>query len=179
MSKEKHPKMLDADSGTAKTTIVGGQPKVGTQKVQIPIGIERILCVAAGDDKFKKRLIRDVHSAVESLAIKLTPSEMAIIENTPRKILENMIRRFDPPKHSRRRFTRAVAAAALTVATGTVAAGCDQVTMGIRVDEDAGPDAGLVDAGPDDGQVTDATVETDVPIMPDAGGGRPDDDGGN
>jgi hypothetical protein len=176
--------MLDADSGTARTTIVGGQPRVGTQQVQIPIGIERILYVAARDDQFKMRLIDDVHSAVASLAIKLTPSEMAILENTPRNVLENMIRRFDPSKHSRRRFGRAVAAAALSVATGTVAVSCDATPMGITVDRDAGPDASLVDATlPDsqlpDSQLPDTTVEQDVPIMPDAGGGRPDVDGGN
>jgi hypothetical protein len=107
-------------------TIVGGRPRRRkTYRMNIPAGIEKILYVASIDPAFRARLLRDRAAAIASRKVALTPSESAVLASVSDETLGTMIDQIQPGKHGRRRFMRAVAVAAVTLATGTAAVACD------------------------------------------------------
>ncbi|MCK9458114.1 MAG: hypothetical protein M0R80_00360 [Proteobacteria bacterium] len=148
-------------------TIVGGQPlRKGRRhapqgKLEIPVGLERILYLAAGDPELRARLLADRAGVIAAMGVALRPSEKAMLEAAPGAALEAMIDRIDTSNPRRRRFMNLVAAAATALAAGTAGTACDWVddpTMnyadgGVGPDtetdtDDADPDAGTdLDAG--------------------------------
>jgi hypothetical protein len=107
-------------------TIVGGQPSKrpnSKEKIQVPVGLEKILFHAARDTSFKKLLLADRDAAIEKSRVSLRPSERAMLS----------------------------VAAATSLAAGTVlvAGGCDAQTAikGSTADEDID---GSVDSGDTD-----------------------------
>ncbi len=135
-------------------TIVGGQPKREKPKfgkVQVPVGLEKILYHAAGDDKFRQLLMRDRDAAIAASGVKLRDSEQAMLRIASDADLERMIDRIVPSNPRRRKFMGLVAAAAASLAAGTVLVqgGCDTQSKGVRPDGDAGTD-------------TDSDTDTDV-----------------
>ena len=63
-------------------TIVGGQPKRRRRsegKVQVPVGLEKILFHAARDGSFKNLLLADRDAAIEKSGVSLRPSEHAML----------------------------------------------------------------------------------------------------
>lgn len=109
-----------------RRTIVGGRPlKRKKIKINIPAGIEKVLYRAAIDIDFQKTLFEDRMRAVESQGMKLSDSESMILKSVPDDTLRLMISRIQPKKHGKRRFMKAVAAAVVTLATGTAGVACD------------------------------------------------------
>lgn len=110
------------------TTIVGGQPDGQRRKgmVSVPVGLEQLLIVAAGDPRFRQELIRDRERAAVRRGLALTDSERAVLGSAPAEQLEAMIQRIDTSEKNleRREFLRAVAATAVTLAAGTGLEAC-------------------------------------------------------
>jgi len=99
--------------------------KKRTRKVKIPIGIEKVLCRAAGDRGFRKALFDDRGAALARLGEEVTEAELGILTSIPGEILSSMIRRIDLRRHSRRRFMRGIVAATFVAGSATVAVQCD------------------------------------------------------
>jgi len=107
-------------------TIVGGRPRRRkTYRMNIPAGIEKILYVASIDPAFRAKLLEDRAGAIASKKVSLTPSESAVLASVSDETLATMIDQIRPKIHGRRRFMRAVAVAAVTLATGTAGVACD------------------------------------------------------
>jgi len=146
-------------------TIVGGRPRRRkTYRMNIPAGIEKILYVASIDAAFRAKLMEDRAGAIASRRIRLTPSESAVLESVPAATLGTMIDQIRPRMHGRRRFMRAVAVAAVTLATGTAAVACEEETVK-GVTADVPEETQDVQAETEDVAVTgimpDVPVETD------------------
>jgi hypothetical protein len=145
-------------------TIVGGQPARRTGRdgeVRVPVGLEKLLFLAAEDEGFRERLLHDWRNAAAAADIDLRPSEIATLEAANRELLARMIDGIVPSNPRRRRFMGLVAAVATSLAAGTVLidAGCGEVvSKGCDpgtdadgdadgdTDDDAGPDAGDTDS---------------------------------
>lgn len=147
---------LDDPSATG-TTIVGGQPTGARRRrrASIPVGIEKVLYLAAVEPEFRRALLSERLDAIEARGLSLRDSERAMLRVAPAAQLEAAIDGLDVSAHNvgRRRFMRQVAAAAVTLAAGEALSGCGEVQ---------GPSTG-------DAQEHDAEQH-----YMDAGGARPD-----
>jgi hypothetical protein len=196
--KKKDKKTVAIEEGkefTAKT-IVGGRPrKKRRTRLNIPVGIEKILYRAAIDPDFKKELLQDRDRALDNRGIRLTQYESLIFETVTDSTLALMVNQIKPEKHGKRRFMKAVAAAVVTLATGTAGMGCEdegppkdvteaediyeEVVADIGIEPDIPPD--IPDVTTDDVRideiyeehVADIGIEPDIP--PDAGEEIPED----
>ena len=88
--------------------------------LKVPIGIEKVLCRAAGDEQFKALLLKDREAAMELWDAGLSEIELGVLKSVPDESLEAMISRIDLKKHTKRRFMKAVATATFVA---TAAAG--------------------------------------------------------
>ncbi len=124
----------------------------------MPVGLEKILFHAARDTIFKRLLLADRDAAIEESGVSLRPSERAMLSVATDDALEAMIARINPSNPKKRKFMGLVAAAATSLAAGTVlvAGGCDAQTVvkGSTADEDID---GSVDSGD-----TDTDTDTDT-----------------
>ena len=122
------------------------------------MGLEKILFHAARDTIFKRLLLADRDAAIEKSGVSLRPSERAMLSVATDDALEAMIARINPSNPKKRKFMGLVAAAATSLAAGTVlvAGGCDAQTVvkGSTADEDID---GSVDSGD-----TDTDTDTDT-----------------
>ena len=153
-------------------TIVGGQPSKrpnSKEKIQVPVGLEKILFHAARDTSFKKLLLADRDAAIEKSRVTLRPSERAMLSVATDDALEAMIARIVPTNPKKRKFMSLVAAAATSLAAGTavIAGGCVSESAGSRIDEDidGSVDSGDTDTGTDSDTDTGTdsdTVDTDT-----------------
>lgn len=130
----------------------------GGKRARIPIGVERVLYMAAVEPDFFEALLRDPEAAARGRGLELRASELAVLRHAPRDQLRATVRGMDtsPASLERRTFLGVVAAGAAVASLG----GCsedDDPTRGIRPDawpdaEDPTrgirPDAVLPDAGP-------------------------------
>lgn len=155
------------EDGSLSLTIVGGQPTERTRRdggIRVPVGLEKLLFLAAEDEAFRLGLLRDWRGAAAAAGIDLRPSELAVLEAADRELLARMIDGIVPSNPKRRRFMGLVAAVATSLAAGTVLiqAGCgDTVSRGIgpgvdagtgtdtEIDDDGGADAGDTDTSGD------------------------------
>lgn len=175
---------------TSGTTIVGGQPPRRKHvTVNVPVGVERALFLAARDPAFRRELLRDRGDAVRARGLVLRDSEAALLRAAPAAQLEAFVDSLDvsPANVERRTFMGAVAASvAAMAAAGALGCGDDvkadaagtYVDAGVRVDIPThNPDAGVRDQlpldvppyKPDMGILPD-TLPADVPVAyPDAG----------
>ncbi|MCK9458112.1 MAG: hypothetical protein M0R80_00350 [Proteobacteria bacterium] len=146
-----------------------GHPLVGgsigrrgkfAQTVRVPVGLEKLLYLAARDPDLRERLLADRAGTIATLGVALRPSEKAMLEAAPRAALEAMIGRIDASNPRKRKFMTLVAAAATTLAAGTAAMSCDgqdavmagganDIDTDIDTDADAGQDASAVDTDTD------------------------------
>jgi hypothetical protein len=138
-------------------TIVGGQPPkvVPKNEVEVPIGLSKLLYLAARDEALKKALLDDRPGTVKRLGVRLRPSEASMLQLVSRDRLEEMIDRIRPENPRKRRFMGIVAAAATSLAAGTVdiGCGCESGGIGPDISVDGGPEAGAdTDSTPDGGQ---------------------------
>ena len=156
-------------------TIVGGQPKRRRRsegKVQVPVGLEKILFHAARDTSFKKLLLADRDAAIEKSGVSLRPSEHAMLSVATDDALEVMIAKINPSNPKKRKFMGLVAAAATSLAAGTavIASGCDNVSAD---NKEYGVDAGT---GSDIDTDTDTDTDSDTDTEQDAGDDSGDTD---
>ncbi len=130
---------LTADNPVkAGPTIVGGQPprEGGTLK-GVPVGIERVLFLAAVDPVFKEALLAgDREAVVEDRGLEMKPSELAMLRFVPASQLKATIEGVDTSEENveRRTFMHAVAVGAEAVASAEAFSGCDDAVDGIRPD---------------------------------------------
>ena len=148
------------------------------QTVSVPVGLEKVLYLAARDPKLRERLLADRAAAIAALGVQLRPSESAMLEAAPGDALEAMIEKIDASNPRRRKFMNLVAAAATSLAAGTALMSCDPgQSMGVGPDMDAGDDASAdTDTDADSDSDTDTgsdsdTVDTDTNYGVDAGVG--------
>jgi len=130
-------------------------------RIQVPVGLEKLLFLAAEDGAFRERLLDDWRAVAAQIGVDLRPSEIGILATADRNLLARMIDGIVPSNPKRRRFMNAVAAAVTSLAAGTVLidAGCGEVvTKGMGPGVDAGTDAD-----------TDVDTDTDTDAGPDGG----------
>jgi len=132
--------------------------------MSVPVGLEQLLFRAAADPELRAELVRDRAAAAERWGLALTASERSVLAIAPDDQLEAMIDRLDTSEQNlkKRKFMRAVAATAVTLAAGTglAAGGCSDRKPGPQTD------------APFRGQAQ--QVEVDVDIQQTApGGARP------
>ena len=115
----------DEQNGTgqkqaARTTIVGGQPPGNDRDlIEVPVGLETVMAMAAASDAFAQCLLADREGAVRASRVTLTATEHAILRATGDGILTKMITEVGQrqPDPDRRVFLEH-AAAALVVLLG-------------------------------------------------------------
>jgi hypothetical protein len=115
----------------ARTTIVGGQPPAEQRPlVQIPVGLERLLGMAAVDPRFCEALILDWRQATAAAGFELTGAERQILEAIGDAQLQQMASQMDQRlvDEQRRSFLSQAGAALVVLAGGATvaasAAGC-------------------------------------------------------
>jgi hypothetical protein len=152
--------MSDSKRDEPDLTIVGGQPtrkrtRRSAGKIKVPVGFEKALYHAARDEGFKARLLADPERAIDDVGINLRQSELAMLAALTPAALEGMIDNLVPENPRRRQFMGLVAAAAASLAAGTVAAGCDET-------ETDSPDYQTTGADGDTDIDTDTDTDTDA-----------------
>jgi len=153
---------VEEGNEVVRRTIVGGRPLARRKrKMRIPIGIEKVLCRAAGDAGFHKALFDDRQRTLKSLGRDVSEAEFGILGSIPDETLATMIRQIDLRRHSKRKFMRGVVAATFLTAAATAGVSCfvEPGTTGI--------DPGMED-------VVD-TMEEEVSVAPDTKGILADD----
>lgn len=131
-------------------------------KQQVPIGLEKLLLIAAREPEFKQRLLRERLGAVAARGLTLRPSEQTTLRAIPQAQLRASIERLDasPQNVQRRRFLGAVAATATAVVAAETFGGCDLgASDGSRPDVDGRvptADAGVDGAAKSDSAAQDA-----------------------
>ena len=149
-----------------------GHPLVGgsvgrrarfAQKVRVPVGLEKLLYLAARDPDLRERLLADRAGTIAALGVQLRPSERAMLEAAPNAALHSMIDRIDASNPRKRKFMGLVAAAATSLAAGTALPACDDT-----VDHDAINNKDSGGDGPDVDTDTDTDTDTDMDAGQDA-----------
>lgn len=160
--------------------VVGSWKRRGlSADVEIPVGLERLLLLAAGEPAFRERLLADPAAAAAERQIALSASEQATLAAMPRSVLAAMVTRLTPGRQKNTRLVTKVAAA--VAGTALVAASC-YACGGVDPDyadaplSDAATDAGAPDGPPivDDGPAESADAATDTDAAPSADAGTPD-----
>ncbi len=103
----------------------------------VPIGIEKVLVRASVDEAFRVRLLDDREATLAELGDALSATERSVLASLPRLNLATMVDRIDLRKHAKRKFMKAVAAAAFVTAAGMAPVACFMpVSTGAAPDED-------------------------------------------
>lgn len=112
-----------------RRTIVGGRPRARRKRrIRIPIGLEKVLCRAAGDEVFRETLLRDRAEAVAAAGYELQVSEGQVLDSVPVDMLAAMIGHIDVKRHGQGRFMRGIMAAAFAAAASTGSVACETDT---------------------------------------------------
>ena len=165
MDKKNKPVVMEQTGGVAvaspKATIVGGQPAKPARwkPPRVPVGVERVLILAATDEAFHELLMSDREAALAGLdGISLEASEEAMLRYIPESQLRASILGLDTSRDNiqRRSFLRAVAVGVVTLAAGDAAMGCDDA------DKVQPPDVSVVY----DGMTTDMGPPPDTKVQP-------------
>jgi len=93
-------------------------------KIEVPVGLEQLLLLAASDARFHDRFFDDRLAAIEASGIALRPSELAALSAATDQALEAMIAGVVPQDPRRRRFMGMVAATMASLAAGGLSS-CD------------------------------------------------------
>ncbi|MCE5276433.1 MAG: hypothetical protein ABFD92_19060 [Planctomycetaceae bacterium] len=131
---------LPQEQPAVRTTIVGGRPPGAGKGIgAIPRGIEVLVKKASVDPAFRKRLLEARAAAAGDIGLKLTETEAAMLAIIPQPQLEAIINntRVDPSNIA---AFLGKAAAAMLLALGITAGGCDFVdylgySFGHRTDQ--------------------------------------------
>ena len=140
---------------------------------RVPIGVEKVLYLAATSPAFRRRLAEDRPAAIAAARVRLTDAERTTLLGVPARALDSMIDRIRPTEHGKRRFMKTIAAATVSLAASVASEGCtndDDWSGGIGPDIPQPDDiAAVEDAGEDEADVTlppDATEGIDAEIDP-------------
>ena len=98
-------------------------------RADLPLGIERVIYMAATDPEFAQDLLSRRIQALAHRRVVLRPSEIALLQAIPSQQLRANIQAVDitPPNVQRRTFLRAAALTSATAMTGKVAlGGCER-----------------------------------------------------
>jgi hypothetical protein len=128
---------LEVEEGqeVVRHTIVGGRPRARMKrKISIPIGIEKVLVRAAGDEGFRSALFTDREKALGSAGYKLLDSERSILKSVPDLALASMIDSIDLKAHTKRRFARGVTKVAFATAAMTAMVTAGEACTGAEPD---------------------------------------------
>ena len=132
MTKDGRNDSVEQARQAAKTTIVGGQPPGNERPLaEVPVGLERLLAMAAASEPLRRELLADRDRVMAASNVALTDTEQAVLRATPASQLEKMIAQVDTalPQPERRQFLeQAAAALAILVGVGGVAACQDKKT---------------------------------------------------
>ncbi len=118
------------------------------RKVRIPIGIEKVLCVASADREFREQLLMARADALAGTGLEISDAEAMILKSVSEDALRTMIESIDLKRHRKRRFFRGIAAASLVATTATVSTQCVFDSGGAHTDM------------PEDTEIPQDTVET-------------------
>lgn len=152
------------------------------RRIQVPVGVEKLLYLAAQNEGFRARLLADRGAAIEESGVRLRESEAAALGAIDSAALEAMIDNIVPENPRRRKFMGLVAAAATSLAAGTAVISCDGASGDILgkgatgdtdvdgstdTDTDADTDTDIdtdtdTDSDTDTGTATDTSTETDT-----------------
>jgi hypothetical protein len=168
-----------AGSVESVTTVVGGQPPRQVRaKNRVPIGVEKVLYLAATDRKFRSALLDDREATLARAGVRLSEVERATLLAVPRAALETMIGRISPERHGKRSFMKTVAAATVSLAAGVAAAGCNQDDNDPLPDTVTGDTADVEDVDPTRGATADVPDTAEIDTTPEyaPGGVMPDAD---
>jgi len=155
-----------------RRTIVGGRPRAREKRrIRVPIGLEKLLCRAAGDPRFRAALLADRSRALDAAGLELLASERAVLDSVPAAVLASMIGRIDVQRHGRGRFMRGVLAATFAATTTIATQGCEDATPAGITPGDVGSDVPQVVS--DVGEIPDELdpsrgISPDVPFVIDA-----------
>lgn len=130
------------------------------RKIQVPVGVEKLLFFAAQDEAFKERLLADRDAAIEESGVRLRESEAAALRAIDAVALGAMIDSIVAENPRRRKFMGLVAAAATSLAAGTAVISCDGASGDI-LSKGATGDTD-VDGGTDTDTATDTASDTDT-----------------
>ena len=158
-----------------RRTIVGGRPLARRKRtLRVPIGVEKLIVRAAGDDDFRRRLFTDRATALQDPTLGLSPSEATILSSVPDATLAQLVERVDLKRHGRSKFMQGVVAAAFAAAATTTLIACEEssTSKGIRPDDvqeslldvDAEDTMASRGAVPDLLEVEDVPPQAGVPI---------------
>jgi hypothetical protein len=131
--------------------------------VDVPVGIEKVIYLAAREPAFREALRRDREAAVRERGLRLRPSELAMLRMATDRQLDEATAALDvsPGNLERRRFLQAVAASAAAAASASGIGGC-------------GDDASAKDSGVKTDKGGGDTVRTDRTSFADTRGIQPD-----
>jgi len=121
-----HAAEIEEGREVVRRTIVGGRPiDRRRRKLRIPIGIEKVLCRAAADRRFREQFLMARADALTGTDLEVSRSEAMILASVSEDALRTMIENIDLKRHRKRRFFRGIAAASLAATTvlGTVSCG--------------------------------------------------------
>ena len=121
---------IEEGTESVRRTIVGGRPiDRRRRKVRIPIGIEKVLCAAAGDPEFREQLVLARADALKGTAFEVSGAEAMILRSVSDAALRTMIGSIDLKRHRKRRFFRGIAAASLAATTATACIGENETAV--------------------------------------------------
>jgi hypothetical protein len=122
---------IEEGTESVRRTIVVGRPMDRRRrKVRIPIGIEKVLCAAAGDREFREQLLLARADALAGTGLKISDAEAMILKSVSEAALRTMIENIDLKRHKKRRFFRGIAAASLAATTATACIGENEMAAG-------------------------------------------------
>lgn len=102
---------------------------------RFPKGIEKIIALAAIDEKFRRSLLADREEALDNCIFELSPAERAIFRSISNRQLKANIKRVTVPKHARHLFLKGAIAAAIALIMGAgLFFQTTVVTLGCTVD---------------------------------------------
>jgi hypothetical protein len=145
--------VMTTDKASGTTTIVGGRPMRRAVEVgDLPQGVERLLTLAALNQRFRADLLRDPIAAAAKRGVPLDPVEAALLRAAPPEQLGELADALVVPKSpDRRGFVKAVSASIVAMVTGKaflLCSGCTGIDTWRQDAATTGRDAGSTD-GPD------------------------------
>ncbi|MFH1532215.1 MAG: hypothetical protein ABIK09_15930 [Pseudomonadota bacterium] len=131
------------------------------RRVRIPIGIEKVLCAAAGDREFREQLLMARSDALTGTPFAISAAEAMILKSVSEPALRTMIESIDLKRHRKRRFFRGIAAASLAATTAVLGTqGC--VVTGATIETDTVDTVDTVDGMGERGMLADEFTVPEV-----------------
>ena len=82
----------------ANPTVEGDQPERASRKqqIEVPVGLEQLLYLAARDEELKAELLSDRDGTLKRLDVRLSPTEINIVQSVSEAELNAIIERIRP-----------------------------------------------------------------------------------